>query len=1005
MVIISETNPENVFTGCKLSDVPHFEKILELVELTTPVPQLCEIFTVLELLFDGLIVPLAGPETEKRFQKFCTSLYEFYGALIQKYTLPEAEATEDTMLLVGTVLFFMNLCVLNIHMVLGVNLFLLSVADAEAALDAEASNEDIEHHSTAGVLVTAMFRAFRFTNLNRFYDKKCVYTSQITLMLEALTVSPKNSITCDPLNILTQCLTVLQDSEEVGPESSVIALIFALVQQEYIITTPFTVNYDLVTLFDNFSGASITEKLVAVYFGDPNITTEKTLLLLKVICMCWLLVSSTQEAFELMKPVLSKLMEGEDGNKYLFYCLVLHGHVIAMCDQGERSWYLYQLTRLFTLKPDEMMTVPAMEYFSGVVCKSLRKNAEDETFYHAPIVRAISATYLPYIRIGIFPEIVLIMCSTVTTMTAENQVKYMALMHSCGYDRIVNTLVRQGLLKPLPLTLLVLGYLGLNSKQSLKPVFLTHALLLGLVNNSASIENGQFLAQTVIAFVCRIADETACNAVLTTLKFFLRRTRKVRILYYVSELLLPFIERGRISCAVQDVLTTFVDTALRINTADSAAAPLYYMTQYKKGEVPEKLKWLNLLKICIKETSDNLLVKDDLLCKYLVLADHCFKGVYTAEEAKCLLELLAIAVGRHTGLDQYFLEMVMETLCSLPYERVLNEMDYISQLCFISILREMLTMLKEVPYSRVALEVMRRCSTLFLPLLPRDPAPFTVTLLLDTLFVEYASSTFSPETGPVVDLHPPFTVLPSGDRPLLELSYDEFTALWKVVFFGFTEVVNHEDETNAIRCYYSWRFLSSVFIKRQAYAQIPACRMLQELLGMTVRLYQIPAKLLITSDNICGYFLRALNACWRAHQEAGEGAQQMVQYVLGLLSTVITPACSFLECVPIGLYQVLVRFEKQSVYSAVAGSILCAWRDRKDEHLAAVEVSPPKKARLAERVQGRCIICLDKACVVVLLPCGHLVLCDECSEKTAPEVKCPMCRGTVQSKARVYTSG
>ena len=46
-----------------------------------------------------------------------------------------------------------------------------------------------------------------------------------------------------------------------------------------------------------------------------------------------------------------------------------------------------------------------------------------------------------------------------------------------------------------------------------------------------------------------------------------------------------------------------------------------------------------------------------------------------------------------------------------------------------------------------------------------------------------------------------------------------------------------------------------------------------------------------------------------------------------------------------------------------------------------------------------CKICIDKKINTVLLPCGHLVSCNECAYSLN---KCPMCRKLINSKSRIY---
>ncbi|XP_046470718.1 E3 ubiquitin-protein ligase LRSAM1 isoform X4 [Neodiprion pinetum] len=70
------------------------------------------------------------------------------------------------------------------------------------------------------------------------------------------------------------------------------------------------------------------------------------------------------------------------------------------------------------------------------------------------------------------------------------------------------------------------------------------------------------------------------------------------------------------------------------------------------------------------------------------------------------------------------------------------------------------------------------------------------------------------------------------------------------------------------------------------------------------------------------------------------------------------------------------------------------------------EVGTSSKMDKNEDSQGinstECVICLDMACQVIFLPCGHMCCCTECANKVATE--CPMCRSVVERRIRVLTT-
>lgn len=52
-----------------------------------------------------------------------------------------------------------------------------------------------------------------------------------------------------------------------------------------------------------------------------------------------------------------------------------------------------------------------------------------------------------------------------------------------------------------------------------------------------------------------------------------------------------------------------------------------------------------------------------------------------------------------------------------------------------------------------------------------------------------------------------------------------------------------------------------------------------------------------------------------------------------------------------------------------------------------------------EEFQVECVICMEEKPQVVLVPCGHLVMCQTCAE-TAKD--CPTCRGAIEKRQRVF---
>ncbi len=51
--------------------------------------------------------------------------------------------------------------------------------------------------------------------------------------------------------------------------------------------------------------------------------------------------------------------------------------------------------------------------------------------------------------------------------------------------------------------------------------------------------------------------------------------------------------------------------------------------------------------------------------------------------------------------------------------------------------------------------------------------------------------------------------------------------------------------------------------------------------------------------------------------------------------------------------------------------------------------------------EKQCKICMDRDIAIVLIPCGHLVTCQECSVTLT---KCPICCGSITQKIKTYNA-
>jgi hypothetical protein len=61
---------------------------------------------------------------------------------------------------------------------------------------------------------------------------------------------------------------------------------------------------------------------------------------------------------------------------------------------------------------------------------------------------------------------------------------------------------------------------------------------------------------------------------------------------------------------------------------------------------------------------------------------------------------------------------------------------------------------------------------------------------------------------------------------------------------------------------------------------------------------------------------------------------------------------------------------------------------------------PPPPAPTAPAV--RCSICYDAKVDTVIVPCGHLCVCFECSKHLEPPARCPICRIEIEKIIKAF---
>lgn len=70
-----------------------------------------------------------------------------------------------------------------------------------------------------------------------------------------------------------------------------------------------------------------------------------------------------------------------------------------------------------------------------------------------------------------------------------------------------------------------------------------------------------------------------------------------------------------------------------------------------------------------------------------------------------------------------------------------------------------------------------------------------------------------------------------------------------------------------------------------------------------------------------------------------------------------------------------------------------------DSDFEVIEHPSKNESMDTSEPSSECVICMEKTCAVVFIPCGHLCCCVKCSDSV--ESLCPMCRGEIERRIRV----
>lgn len=91
-----------------------------------------------------------------------------------------------------------------------------------------------------------------------------------------------------------------------------------------------------------------------------------------------------------------------------------------------------------------------------------------------------------------------------------------------------------------------------------------------------------------------------------------------------------------------------------------------------------------------------------------------------------------------------------------------------------------------------------------------------------------------------------------------------------------------------------------------------------------------------------------------------------------------------------------------STYDVQTGQEYVGSQDRSDEgptSAGKTDTAADKGSR-----HGVCVICWTSASEVALIPCGHQCLCVDCSLEEKWDLRCPICRESVEDTVIIYAS-
>ena len=72
---------------------------------------------------------------------------------------------------------------------------------------------------------------------------------------------------------------------------------------------------------------------------------------------------------------------------------------------------------------------------------------------------------------------------------------------------------------------------------------------------------------------------------------------------------------------------------------------------------------------------------------------------------------------------------------------------------------------------------------------------------------------------------------------------------------------------------------------------------------------------------------------------------------------------------------------------------------RKDESTLEAELTEARNELMREKESKQCVVCLDRPRVMMMRPCNHYCICEECSRNLT---RCPICTKRFRHMEKIY---